>query len=238
MQTHKGCKWEVKGKCKQTLAKKVNKALWCQSDWKQTCKGTSNNQPLWFVAKQQQIHSIFVQLLSIYLDWVFSLPGCLGLTQRNTLTEKNPIGLNSIFHKRKQNQFVLLPPTFYCDMQKQRRYMNDRSIFTSFTGTQNDSTQSGELRLLLAVEGHLETLPPTLLRGGWKQVTLYLKRIKLWVIRVAGVFLVKQGAALPILSRAQDIQSQQVCGLSYCVRKTWRKFCQKQHLIRHTQLYA
>lgn len=23
---------------------KVNKALWCQSDWKQTCKGTSNNQ--------------------------------------------------------------------------------------------------------------------------------------------------------------------------------------------------
>lgn len=72
--------------------------------------------------------------------------------------------------------------------------------------------QSGELRLLLAMEGHLEMLPPALLRGGWKQVSLSLKRIKLWVTRIADVFLLKQGAVLPILSSAQDIWSQQFVG--------------------------
>lgn len=74
------------------------------------------------------------------------------------------------------------------------------------------STQSGELRLLLAVEGHLEMLPPALLRGGWKQVSLYLKRIKLWVTRIADVFLVKQGAVPPILSSAQGMWSRQFVG--------------------------
>lgn len=72
------------------------------SIWLKTnMRGTSNNQSLEFEAKQHKIHSIFAQLLSIYLDWVFSLQGSLGLTQRTALIQKNPIEFSSFFHKRK-----------------------------------------------------------------------------------------------------------------------------------------
>lgn len=87
---------------KTTFWEKVNKALWCQTDWKQTCEGTSNNQSLDFEAKQHKIHSIFAQLLSIYLDWVFSLQGCLGLTQRTALIQKIP--LNSAVFSTRENK--------------------------------------------------------------------------------------------------------------------------------------
>jgi len=68
-------------------------------------------------AKQHKIYSIFAQLQGIYLDCVFSLQGCLGLTQRTTRIQKIPLNSAAFSTREKKNLFVLLSLTFYCGMQ-------------------------------------------------------------------------------------------------------------------------
>lgn len=85
--------------------------------------------------------------------------------------------------------------------------MNDRSIFTSFTGAQNDGVSFNKKWRTKTSAGSGRSpkdAPPNSAQRRLK-AGLYLKRIKLWVTWIADVFLVKQGVVLPILSSAQGI---------------------------------